>query len=53
MGLKLSDVSPAASLLSGEGLIKHAGIIPHLLTKRQDKKRDAKAIKGKTRGRFV
>ena len=94
MGLKLSDVSPVASLLSGEGLIKHAGIIPHLLTKRQDKKRDAreklaedaklaeeaklkksidgaakavmrsggrtrsrpvdgKAIKGKTRGRFV
>jgi hypothetical protein len=42
MGLKLSDVSPIASIMSGEGLIKHAGIIPHLLTKRQDKKRDAR-----------
>jgi len=78
--------------MSGEGLIKHAGIIPSLLTRRQDEKRDArkklaedaslaeetklkktidgaakmsaggrtrsrpidgKAIRGKTRGRFV
>jgi len=41
MGLKLSDVSPIASIMSGEGYGRK-GIIPHLLTKRQDKKRDAR-----------
>jgi hypothetical protein len=42
MGLKLSDVSPIASLIKGEGLIEHAGIIPSLLTRRQDDKREAR-----------
>ncbi len=45
MGLKLSDISPAASLIKGEGLGLSAGIIPAILTeKRKKKKKEAEAI---------
>ena len=38
MGLKLSDISPAASLIKGEGLMNYAGIIPAMLTEKRKKK---------------
>ncbi len=45
MGLKLTDISPAASLIKGEGLMNYAGIIPAMLTeKRKKKKKEAEAM---------
>tara|TARA_R110000772_G_scaffold80156_1_gene171278 strand:+ start:371 stop:664 length:294 start_codon:yes stop_codon:yes gene_type:complete len=44
MGLKLSDVSPVASLIEGEGIMDYAGILPAYLSKRRkDKKADKAA----------
>jgi len=44
MGLKLSDVSPVASLIKGEGIMDYAGILPAYLSKRRkDKKADKAA----------
>ena len=46
MGLKLTDISPAASLIKGEGLMNYAGIIPAMLTeKRKKKKKEAADLK--------
>mgnify|MGYP003986805753 CR=1 FL=1 len=46
MGLKLTDISPAASLIKGEGLMNYAGIIPAMLTeKRKQKKKEAEDLK--------
>ena len=46
MGLTLTDISPAASLIKGEGLMNYAGIIPAMLTeKRKKKKKEAADLK--------
>jgi hypothetical protein len=39
MGLKLSDVSPIASLVKGEGIMEYAGVLPAYLTERRKKKK--------------
>ncbi len=39
MGLKLSDVSPIASLVKGEGIMEYAGVLPAYLTERRKKRR--------------
>jgi hypothetical protein len=46
MGLKLTDISPAASLIKGEGLMNYAGIIPAMLTekRKKNKKKEAEAM---------
>jgi len=46
MGLKLSDISPAASLIKGEGLGLSAGIIPAILTekRKKNKKKEVEAM---------
>jgi len=46
MGLKLSDISPAASLIKGEGLGLSAGIIPAILAekRKKNKKKEAEAM---------
>lgn len=42
MGLKLTDISPAASLIKGEGLMNYAGIIPAMLTEKRKKNKKKK-----------
>jgi len=46
MGLKLSDISPAASLIKGEGLGLSAGIIPAILAekRKKNKKKEVEAM---------
>ena len=46
MGLKLTDISPAASLIKGEGLGLSAGIIPAILAekRKKNKKKEAEAM---------
>ena len=46
MGLKLSDISPAASLIKGEGLGLSAGIIPAILNekRKKNKKKEVEAM---------
>jgi|TARA_E500000318_G_scaffold76543_1_gene71151 hypothetical protein len=39
MGLKLSDVSPLASLVEGEGIMEYAGVVPAYLTRKRKKKK--------------
>ena len=39
MGLKLSDVSPIASLVKGEGIMEYAGVLPAYLTEKRKKKK--------------
>ena len=42
MGLKLSDVSPIASLVKGEGIMEYAGVLPAYLTEKRKKKKARK-----------
>ena len=39
MGLKLTDVSPIASLVKGEGIMEYAGVLPAYLTEKRKKKK--------------
>ena len=42
MGLNLSDVSPLASLVKGEGIMEYAGVLPAYLTEKRKKKKARK-----------
>ena len=42
MGVKLTDISPLASMIKGEGVAKYMGAIPAAITKRRGRRKDKK-----------
>ena len=42
MGIKLTDVSPLASIIEGEGIAEYMGVIPAAITRRTKKRKEKK-----------
>jgi hypothetical protein len=42
MGIKLTDVSPLASMIEGEGIAEYMGVIPAAITRRTKKRKEKK-----------
>tara|TARA_R100001015_G_C4615344_1_gene171329 strand:- start:767 stop:1045 length:279 start_codon:yes stop_codon:yes gene_type:complete len=42
MGLKLSDVSPLASMIEGRGIAEYMGVIPRAITQHRGRRKERK-----------